>query len=50
MARQLTCEHLTEGGLDRSTSEQLLERINPLLASLPAAACWGKISQTVLTP
>ena len=50
MARQLTCENLTECGLDRLTSEQLLERINPLLALRTAAACWEKISQTVLTP
>ena len=50
MAKQLTCENLIECGLDQSTSNRLLEHINPLLASLPAAACWGKISQTVLTP
>ena len=50
MAKKLTCENLIECGLDKSTSEQLLEHINPLLASLPAAACWREISQTVLTP
>ena len=50
MTKKLTRENLSECGLDRSTSEQLLERINSLLASLPAAACWGEISQTVLTP
>ena len=50
MAKKLTRENLTECGLDRSTSDRLLECINPLLASLPAAACWGKISQTILTP
>ena len=50
MVKKLTCENLTECGLDRSISEQLLEHINPLLGSLPAAACWGAISQTVLTP
>ena len=50
MAKKLTCENLTERGLDKSTSERLLKRINPLLASLPAAACWREISQTVLTP
>ena len=50
MAKQLTRDNLTECGLDRSTSNHLLARINPLLASLPAAACWREISQTVLTP
>ena len=50
MAKKLTRENLTECGLDKSTSEQLLERINSLLASLPAAACWREISQTVLAP
>ena len=50
MAKNLTRENLIECGLDASTSDRLLERINPLLASLPAAACWGKISQTILTP
>ena len=50
MAKKLTCDNLIECGLDKSTSEQLIEHINPLLASLSAAACWGKISQTILTP
>ena len=50
MTKKLTLENLTECGLDTSTSERLLERINPLLASLPAAACWGEISQTILVP
>ena len=50
MAKKLTRENLIECGLDKSTSDRLLERINPLLASLPAAACWGEISQTILTP
>ena len=50
MAKQLIRENLTECGLNEPTSEQLLARINPLLASLPAAACWGEITQTVLTP
>ena len=50
MAKKLTCENLIECGLDKSTSEQLLEHINPLLASLPAVDCWKEISQTVLTP
>ena len=49
-AKKLTCENLIECGLDKSTSDRLIERINPLLASLPAAACWRAISQTVLTP
>ncbi len=50
MAKKLTRENLTECGLDRSTSERLVKRINPLLASLPATACWEEISQTILTP
>ncbi len=50
MAKQLTSENLTECGLDQSTSERMIERINPLLASLPPAACWLEISQTILTP
>ena len=50
MVKQLTRENLTECRLNKSTSDRLLERINPLLASLPAAACWREISQTVLTP
>ena len=50
MAKKLTRENLIECGLDKSTSDRLLERINPLLASLPAAACWGELSQTILTP
>ncbi len=50
MAKKLTCENLTECGLDKSTSERLLKCINPLLASLPATACWRRISQTILTP
>lgn len=49
-AKKLTCENLTECGLDTPTSEQLLKRINPLLASLPDAVCWRDISQTILTP
>ncbi len=49
MAKRLTHENLIECGLDKSTSDRLIERINPLLASLPPAACWEKISQTVLT-
>ena len=49
-AKKLTHENLIECGLDKSTSDRLLECINPLLASLPAAACWREISQTVLTP
>ena len=50
MAKKLTRENLTECGLDRSTSERLVKRINLLLASLPATACWEEISQTILTP
>ena len=50
IAKKLTRENLIQCGLDKSTSDRLLERINPLLASLPVAACWGKISQTILTP
>ena len=50
MAKKLSREDLIECGLDRSTSDRLIDRINPLLASLPAAACWKEISQTVLTP
>ncbi len=50
MAKKLTCDNLIECGLDISTSDRLLERINPLLVSLPAAACWREISQTILTP
>ena len=50
IAKKLTCENLIECGLDISTSDRLIDRINPLLASLPAAACWKEISQTVLTP
>lgn len=50
MAKQLTRENLIGCGFDTSTSDRLLERINPLLASLPAAACWKEISQTILTP
>ena len=49
-AKKLTHENLIECGLDKSTSDRLIECINPLLASLPAAACWWEISQTVLTP
>ena len=50
MAKKLTRENLIECGLDKSTSDRLIDRINPLLASLPVAACWKEISQTVLTP
>ena len=50
MAKKLIRENLIECGLDKSTADHLLERINPLLTSLPAAACWEKISQTVLIP
>ena len=50
MAKKLTREHLTECGLDKLTSDHLLKHINPLLTSLPAAACWRGISQTILTP
>ena len=50
MTKKLTRENLAECGLDRSTSDRLIEFINPLLASLPAAACWQKITQTILTP
>ena len=50
IAKKLTRENLIQCGLDKSTSDRLLERINPLLASLPTAACWGEISQTILTP
>ena len=50
MAKKLTRENFIKCGLDESTSDRLLERINPLLASLPAAACWGQISQTILIP
>ena len=50
MAKKLTCDNLIECGLDKATSEQLLACINPLLSSLPAAACWQKVSQTILTP
>ena len=50
MVKQLTCENLIKCGLDKSTADCLLERINPLLVSLPAAACWKEISQIVLTP
>ena len=50
MTKKLTRENLTKCGLDRSTSDRLIEFINPLLASLPAAACWQKITQTILTP
>ena len=50
MAKKLTHENLIECGLDKSTSDRLLACINPLLASLPAAACWREISQTILTP
>ena len=49
-AKKLTRENLIECGLDKSTSARLIERVNPLLASLPAAACWREISQTILTP
>lgn len=50
MAKKLTRENLIECGLDKAASDHLIERINPLLASLPAAACWEEISQTILTP
>ncbi len=50
VTKKLTRENLIECGLDKSTSDCLIERVNPLLESLSAAACWGKISQTVLTP
>ena len=50
MAKKLTRENLIGCGLNKSTSDRLLECINPLLTSLPAAACWREISQTVLTP
>ena len=50
MAKRLTRENLMKCGLDKSASDRLIERVNPLLASLPAAACWREISQTVLTP
>ena len=50
MAKELTRENFIKCGLDEFTSDRLLERINPLLASLPAAACWQEISQTILTP
>ena len=50
MAKKLTSENLIECGLDKATSDHLIERINPLLASLPAAACWREISDTILTP
>ena len=50
IAKKLTCEDLIECGLDRSTSDRLLERINLLLTSLSAEACWGEILQTILTP
>ena len=50
MAKKLTCENLIECGLDTSTSDRLIKRINPLLESLPPVACWKEISQTVLTP
>ncbi len=50
MAKKLTRENLIECGLDKSISDRLIERVNPLLASLPAAACWRAISQTILTP
>lgn len=50
MAKKLTRENLIECGLDKSTADRLIECINPLLASLPAAACWQKITQTILTP
>ena len=50
MAKKLMRENLIECGLDKSTADCLLERINPLLTSLPAAACWKEISQTILTP
>ena len=50
MARQLTRDNLTECGLDKSTSDRLIKRINPLLSSLPTTACWGEISRTILTP
>lgn len=50
MAKQLTRDNLTECGLDKSISDRLLARINPLLSSLSATACWGEISHTILTP
>ena len=50
IAKKLTRENLTKCGLDKSTSDHLLKHINPLLASLSAAACWREISQTILTP
>ncbi len=50
MSQKLTRENLIECGLDKSTSDRLLARINPLLASLSAAACWREISQTILSP
>ena len=50
MAKPLMRENLIECGLDKSISDRLIEHINPLLASLPAAACWREISQTILTP
>ena len=49
-AKKLTRENLIECGLDKSISDRLIERVNPLLASLPTAACWRQISQTILTP
>lgn len=50
MAKQLTRDNLTECGLDKSISDRLLARINPLLSSLSATACWSEISHTILTP
>ncbi|MBI1925095.1 AMP-binding protein [Candidatus Poribacteria bacterium] len=50
MAKELTIEQLLECGLERSTAAEVLRQVNPCLLSLPASACWQKVSREVLTP
>ncbi len=47
---ELTLEQCTQLGLEESAAADLLPRVNQCLASLPAPACWQRISREILRP
>ena len=50
MATQLNLDQLIQCGLDKSGASKALQKVNPLLSSLPPSKCWQRIADEVLTP
>ena len=50
MGKELTAGQLRATGIGEQEAADVLERVNPLLGSLPPARCWVAVTRDVLTP